>query len=123
MLKTMMRFPQRVLLTLVRAYRLLLKPWIGNVCRFEPSCSAYTLQALQEHGAWAGSALGGWRLLRCQPWCRGGADPVPRTLSNPALGLFTRLMPRPENGSAPLGDAAVLSPTVSLTPTSSKTSP
>jgi putative membrane protein insertion efficiency factor len=60
-------------------YRLLLKPWVGNACRFEPSCSAYALQALQRHGALGGSALTGWRILRCQPWCQGGCDPVPDT--------------------------------------------
>ena len=72
---------------LVRAYRLLLKPWLGNACRFEPTCSAYALQALQQHGALAGSALAAGRILRCQPWCDGGCDPVP---ARPPR-LFTRL--------------------------------
>jgi uncharacterized protein len=91
--------PRRLLIGLVRAYRLLLKPWVGNVCRFEPSCSAYTLQALEVHGAWRGAALGTWRLLRCQPWCDGGCDPVPPQHSKPAAGLFTRLgLKQPQAG-------------------------
>ncbi len=88
---TLYRLPQQTLMSLVRAYRLLLKPWLGNACRFEPTCSAYALQALQQHGALQGSALAGWRILRCQPYCNGGCDPVPDIFPNPAAGLFTRL--------------------------------
>jgi uncharacterized protein len=65
------------LMLFVRGYRLLLSPWIGNSCRFEPSCSAYALEALESHGAAAGSYLTLARLARCQPWCTGGHDPVP----------------------------------------------
>ena len=75
----------RLLLAGVSAYRLLLKPWLGNACRFEPTCSAYALLALQQHGAAKGSALTVGRLLRCHPWCEGGHDPVPPR-------LFTRLL-------------------------------
>ena len=73
--------PRALLVTLVRGYRLLLSPWLGSACRFEPTCSAYALQALQRHGARAGSALTAWRLLRCHPWCAGGCDPVPDKFS------------------------------------------
>jgi uncharacterized protein len=83
--------PQWLLQGAVRGYRFWLKPWVGNSCRFEPSCSSYALQALQQHGALRGAALTGWRLLRCQPWCEGGCDPVPTHARNPASGLFTRL--------------------------------
>lgn len=69
--------PQRGLILFVRAYRLLLSPWLGSSCRFEPTCSAYALEALQRHGAAAGSYLAGARVLRCHPWCDGGVDPVP----------------------------------------------
>ena len=86
-LAALWRLPQRLLLLLVQAYRLLLKPWLGNACRFEPSCSAYALQALQQHGALAGATLSAGRILRCQPWCDGGCDPVPAQ----APRLFTRL--------------------------------
>ena len=85
------RLPQQLLMAAVHGYRYLLKPWLGNACRFEPTCSAYALQALQRHGALRGSALAGWRILRCHPWCDGGCDPVPDTLHNPAADLFTRL--------------------------------
>jgi len=79
--------PRQGLIALVRAYRFFLKPWLGNACRFEPSCSAYALQALQQHGALAGGSLTAARLLRCHPWCDGGHDPVPDQVPR----LFTRL--------------------------------
>ena len=66
-----------LLMGLVRGYRLLLSPWLGSVCRFTPTCSAYSLQALEQHGAAAGSYLTVCRLLRCHPWCAGGHDEVP----------------------------------------------
>jgi putative membrane protein insertion efficiency factor len=90
-------WPRQVLAALVRGYRLLLKPWLGNACRFEPTCSSYALEALERHGALGGSALAGWRLLRCHPWCAGGVDPVPERLRDAyphrGSGLFTRLVP------------------------------
>lgn len=80
--------PRRLLAGLVLGYRYLLKPWLGNVCRFEPSCSAYALQALGRHGAAVGSCLTVGRILRCQPWCAGGCDPVPEARPR----LFTCLL-------------------------------
>ena len=80
------RLPRQALMGLVKVYRLLLSPWLGNSCRFEPTCSSYSLQALERHGAVAGTALTLYRLARCQPWCQGGHDPVP------ANTLFTRLI-------------------------------
>ena len=68
---------KRLLIGLVKAYRLLLSPWLGQACRFEPTCSAYAIEALERHGAAAGSYLTLRRLVRCQPWCQGGHDPVP----------------------------------------------
>ena len=68
---------QRALMGLVKLYRLLLSPWLGSACRFEPTCSAYALQALEQHGAAVGSYLTLHRLARCQPWCQGGHDPIP----------------------------------------------
>lgn len=79
--------PRQGLLGVVRGYRLLLKPWLGNACRFEPTCSQYALTALERHGALAGGALAAGRLLRCHPWCPGGCDEVP---AEPPR-LFTRL--------------------------------
>ena len=81
-----LHLPQQFLMGLVKAYRLLLSPWLGSACRFEPTCSAYSLQALQQHGAVAGTYLTLYRLVRCQPLCKGGHDPVPRTT------LFTRFV-------------------------------
>lgn len=76
------------LIKLVKGYRLFLSPWLGSSCRFEPTCSAYSLQALQTHGAAAGSYLTLARLTRCHPWCEGGSDPVPDQKPR----LFTRLI-------------------------------
>ncbi|GKS89463.1 MULTISPECIES: membrane protein insertion efficiency factor YidD [unclassified Acidovorax] len=81
-----------LLMALVRGYRLVLSPWLGSACRFEPTCSAYSLQALERHGAAAGTYLTLHRLARCQPWCDGGHDPVPDELPR-ALRLFSRLSP------------------------------
>lgn len=78
--------PRRLLMGLVQAYRLVLSPWLGSACRFEPSCSAYALQALERHGAAAGSYLALRRLVRCHPWCDGGCDPVPT--ARPFSGLL-----------------------------------
>jgi len=76
-MKRLLALPQRLLIALVRIYRLLLSPWLGSSCRFEPTCSAYALGALERHGALAGSALTIGRIARCHPWCAGGCDPVP----------------------------------------------
>lgn len=65
------------LLVLVGLYRLLISPWLGVNCRFEPSCSAYALEALRSHGAFRGSWLAVRRIARCHPWGGSGYDPVP----------------------------------------------
>ena len=83
---------QRLLIACVRAYRLLLSPWLGSACRFEPTCSVYALGALQAHGAAAGSYLATRRLLRCHPWCAGGLDPVPAG-APPLFFLFNEKNP------------------------------
>jgi uncharacterized protein len=66
-----------VLIWLLRAYRLLISPLYGQVCRYYPSCSAYALEAVTEHGAARGSWLALRRVLRCHPWAPGGVDLVP----------------------------------------------
>ena len=71
------QLPRLGLVGLVRGYRFWLQPWLGNVCRYEPSCSSYALQALQQHGAAKGLVLAVWRVLRCNPWSHGGNDAVP----------------------------------------------
>lgn len=85
-LRALRELPRRSLMLLVRGYRLFLSPWLGSACRFEPTCSAYALAALERHGAAAGSYLAAARVLRCHPWCDGGFDPVPER----APGLFRR---------------------------------
>jgi len=75
--------PQRVsiishfLLFLIKIYRATLSPHFGNSCRYYPTCSHYTEDAIREHGAWRGSIMGAKRVLRCHPWHEGGYDPVP----------------------------------------------
>jgi putative membrane protein insertion efficiency factor len=66
-----------VLVLFVRAYQWLLSPLLPPSCRFYPSCSEYAAQALRRHGLLRGSSLTVKRVLRCQPWCEGGVDPVP----------------------------------------------
>lgn len=61
----------------VQVYQWTLRPFIGAHCRFEPSCSVYAIEALQLHGATTGAMLAARRVLRCNPWCDGGIDPVP----------------------------------------------
>jgi len=85
MMKTM-------LIGFVKGYRLLLSPWLGSSCRFEPTCSSYSLQALQTHGAAVGSYLTLKRLARCHPWCAGGSDPVPSEKPRFISQLLTQLI-------------------------------
>lgn len=70
--------PAAYLLALpVRAYRLILSPWVGHGCRYQPTCSAYALEALEVHGALKGGGLAVARICRCHPWGSHGFDPVP----------------------------------------------
>ena len=65
---------------LIRAigfYRRRISPAFGQRCRFHPTCSSYAIEAIETHGSFKGLALTVWRLLRCQPLCKGGYDPVP----------------------------------------------
>jgi putative membrane protein insertion efficiency factor len=61
----------------VRAYRLVLSPWVGHACRFQPTCSAYALEALETHGALRGGWLAARRIARCHPLGGSGIDNVP----------------------------------------------
>ncbi|MEK9499772.1 membrane protein insertion efficiency factor YidD [Gaopeijia maritima] len=69
---------RRVLIGLVRFYQVGISPWTPPSCRYTPTCSAYTLEALQRYGALRGSWMGLRRILRCHPWGGSGYDPVPR---------------------------------------------
>ena len=90
-LAALYHLPQATLVVLVKGYRLLLSPSLGSACRFEPTCSAYSLGALQRYGATVGSYLTLRRLTRCHPWCDGGLDPVP-DLAGRKYSLFSRLV-------------------------------
>ncbi len=61
----------------IKGYRLIFSPWVGRNCRFDPTCSAYALIALERHGALKGSWLTVRRILRCHPWGAHGVDDVP----------------------------------------------
>ena len=63
---------------LIRTYQVTMSPrFSGGACRFTPTCSQYALEAVQVHGAFKGALLAAWRIIRCNPFCKGGYDPVP----------------------------------------------
>lgn len=66
-----------VLIWLLKGYRFAISPLYGQVCRYYPSCSAYALEAVSQHGAARGVWMSAGRLCRCHPWALGGVDPVP----------------------------------------------
>ena len=72
-----MTFAARLLALPVRAYRVIGSPWVGHNCRYQPTCSAYALEALERHGAIKGAWLTARRIGRCHPWGGMGYDPVP----------------------------------------------
>ena len=78
-LGTLLAWP---LLALVWLYRILVSPWLGNNCRYEPTCSKFALEALREHGAFRGTWLAARRIGRCHPWGGSGYDPVPDKTKN-----------------------------------------
>jgi uncharacterized protein len=69
-------FLKRVGVTLIKGYRRFISPMLPPSCRFSPSCSLYTLQAIEKHGLLKGSFMGARRVLRCHPFSEGGFDPV-----------------------------------------------
>ncbi|UXN20713.1 membrane protein insertion efficiency factor YidD [Curtobacterium flaccumfaciens] len=68
--------PRNACVVVLRAYRAVISPLYGNVCRYHPSCSRYALDAIQQYGVVRGSAMGAWRIARCNPWAAGGIDDV-----------------------------------------------
>ena len=75
-----------LLIAVLRGYRLVISPMYGQVCRYHPTCSAYALEAITEHGSVKGTWLAVRRVLRCHPWALGGYDPVP-TRKNMTRGV------------------------------------
>ena len=67
----------------IKIYQLCISPFIGNRCRFHPSCSSYAIEAITEHGTVKGGFLTIKRISRCHPWSAGGYDPVPDTVNPP----------------------------------------
>ncbi|MFZ2652144.1 MAG: membrane protein insertion efficiency factor YidD [Burkholderiaceae bacterium] len=65
------------LISTIKGYRFFLSPWLGNACRFSPTCSEYSIRAIEAHGAALGVYLAFTRIARCHPWCEGGEDDVP----------------------------------------------
>ncbi|MGW9157670.1 MULTISPECIES: membrane protein insertion efficiency factor YidD [unclassified Microbacterium] len=68
--------PRNLVLGFLTAYRKVISPMYGDVCAYYPSCSAYAVGAVQQHGAVKGAVLSAWRILRCNPWTSGGVDDV-----------------------------------------------
>jgi putative membrane protein insertion efficiency factor len=76
----------------IRAYRRFLSPLLPPACRFYPSCSVYTMQAIEAWGVW-GLWMGAKRIFRCQPFFAGGYDPVPLPAGHPGFGPDGRALP------------------------------
>jgi uncharacterized protein len=73
----MTRFIIAIMVFIIRVYQRVVSPCLPRACRFEPSCSQYFIEALRKRGLLMGFLLGTWRILRCNPFCRAGYDPVP----------------------------------------------
>jgi putative membrane protein insertion efficiency factor len=82
--------PRNTCVAILRGYRAVISPLYGDVCRYYPSCSAYTMGAIQQHGVIKGVVLGAWRILRCHPWAKGGIDDVPESRRHHAHYHLTR---------------------------------
>ncbi|MGT2425695.1 membrane protein insertion efficiency factor YidD [Amnibacterium kyonggiense] len=80
-MRTLLLLPRNIEIAVLRVYRAVVSPLYGDVCRYHPSCSRYALEAVQQSGAVVGTALAAWRVLRCNPWSRGGVDDPPARLS------------------------------------------
>lgn len=73
-----MKIMKKVLIYCIRGYQIFLSPLKGRgVCRYTPTCSQYAIEAIEKYGAWKGSRLAVFRILRCNPFSKGGYDPVP----------------------------------------------
>lgn len=69
------RFVGGAMIRLIRIYQLFISPMLGPRCRFTPSCSQYGIEAIRKYGPFGGIWRTAWRILRCNPWCKGGHDP------------------------------------------------
>ncbi len=73
---SILKLPARAVIVLIRGYQYLISPLLPQTCRFYPTCSAYTIEAIKRYGTLRGGFKGFWRVLRCHPLSRGGYDPV-----------------------------------------------
>ncbi|RDS85128.1 membrane protein insertion efficiency factor YidD [Dyella monticola] len=80
----------RLIIFLLNLYKRFVSPLLGQRCRFYPSCSDYARVAVARFGPWRGGLLAWWRILRCQPLCSGGNDPVPKHFHLPRCHASTR---------------------------------
>lgn len=90
--------PRNLVILFIKGWRKVISPLYGDVCRYYPSCSAYGLGQIQQRGVVAGSVLTVWRILRCNPWSKGGVDEV-----KPGTGRFLVtaqgfVTPKPKKG-------------------------
>lgn len=67
---------KKVMILLIRFYQKVISPMFPPCCRFQPTCSQYALEAVGKYGIWKGGRKAIWRILRCNPFCKGGYDPV-----------------------------------------------
>ena len=91
---TLPLLPRNGVIALLSAYRAVVSPLYGRVCRYHPSCSRYALESVQQSGAVVGLVLAAWRVLRCNPWSRGGVDDPPARLRS-AYRITTHGFVRP----------------------------
>ena len=95
-----MSFLRRVCAWPIRAYQRWISPLKPPTCRYQPTCSAYAHEAILVHGVFKGMLLAGWRILRCQPLCKEGLDPVPEPGHwRPEAGVRARHAPKESEGS------------------------
>ncbi len=76
-LQSLRKFAVWLPIKLIRVYQICISPYMGQNCRYTPTCSAYAIEALRKHGLLKGTCLAVWRILRCSPWGGSGYDPVP----------------------------------------------
>lgn len=99
--------PRNACVVVLRVYRAVISPLYGNVCRYHPSCSRYALEAIQQYGVVRGSAMGAWRIARCNPWAAGGIDDVRERRRPYLVNRFGFVLaPTPQQSQSPR--AAVL---------------
>ena len=105
--------PRNLGVLLIRAYRAVISPLYGDVCRYHPSCSAYGLGSVQQQGLLVGSVLTAWRIVRCNPWSQGGIDDVrPSRHSRYRVTPFGWVLPARAGGGTAAAGFGVVADTV-----------